>query len=132
MFLRDNSPDIKNPNMWQLPGGVVEPGEFPDDTLKRELKEEINIVPRNIVSIGKKYKPSGQVGHYFFVVLTDDEVRELKKGEEGQEIKFFNFDELGGLELSGGIGGFYNTYTNILRVIAEEQRSIAGSDLGLE
>lgn len=118
--------------MWQLPGGLIEPGESPDDALKRELNEEISVIPKDVVYIGKRRKPSGQLGYHFFIALTDVEAGRLKKGEEGQEIKFFNFDELGGLALSGGIGVFYNTYTGALRVMVEGQRPATGLDLGLE
>jgi len=41
-----NEPD--NPNMhqkWQVPGGGIEFGEQPIDTLRREMKEELNLIP---------------------------------------------------------------------------------------
>ena len=33
------------PNVWDMPGGHVEPGEEPERTLVRELQEELDITP---------------------------------------------------------------------------------------
>ena len=37
------------PNLWELPGGKVEPDETPEECLKREIKEEFDIS----VTVGK-------------------------------------------------------------------------------
>ena len=33
------------PDLWDLPGGHCEPGETPEQTLVRELREEIGVTP---------------------------------------------------------------------------------------
>lgn len=40
------------PDVWDLPGGHVEIGEPPDQTLIRELEEELGIVPTRFVLLG--------------------------------------------------------------------------------
>lgn len=41
-----NEPDDPNfHKKWNIPGGGIEWGETPEDTLVREFKEELNIVP---------------------------------------------------------------------------------------
>lgn len=42
MQLRDNIPNILYPGVWGFFGGHLEPGEKPQEGLKRELIEEIN------------------------------------------------------------------------------------------
>ena len=43
LFLRDDKPDIAYPNMWDVPGGHVEPGETPEQCIVREMDEEMGI-----------------------------------------------------------------------------------------
>lgn len=50
LILRRHPKSRNNPHKWELPGGKVDPGEFFDDALIRELKEETNL-DVNIVSL---------------------------------------------------------------------------------
>jgi 8-oxo-dGTP diphosphatase len=40
LLLRDDIPNIRYPNMWDIPGGNVEPGETPEECIIREIYEE--------------------------------------------------------------------------------------------
>ena len=43
MLIAKRKPTARLPNLWELPGGKIEPGETPEKCLKRELKEEFEI-----------------------------------------------------------------------------------------
>ena len=43
------APGIKNPGMINFPGGGVKPGEFPVNSVYREIKEEVGIGKNNLV-----------------------------------------------------------------------------------
>jgi len=46
ILLGHRSPDRAfYPDVWDMPGGHCEPGEMPEQTLTRELREEIGVVP---------------------------------------------------------------------------------------
>ena len=41
MFLQKRKPDKLRPDLWEHPGGKVEPGELPVNAIVREWKEEL-------------------------------------------------------------------------------------------
>lgn len=41
LHLRDDKPQIPHPGCWSLFGGAVDDGELPDQTIRRELREEL-------------------------------------------------------------------------------------------
>ncbi len=79
------------PGVWDLVGGHVELGETPEDTLVRELQEELGITPRAFVKLhvlGDAQLPSNEhVCHVFAVTEWDGEPRNLQP-EEHTEIRW--------------------------------------------
>jgi len=43
LLIAKRKPTARLPNLWELPGGKVEPNETPEECLKRELKEEFDV-----------------------------------------------------------------------------------------
>ena len=97
MLLRDDIPNIPFPDMWDLPGGEVEPGEVPEETVKREMMEEMGLKLENI-SFFKRYETSELIDNVFWqrIDLNPDEI-DLK---EGQQIAYFTRDQLSGMILA--------------------------------
>lgn len=89
LILRDNNSDIPEPNTWQLPGGGTEAGEDHYQTIKRELQEEINMIPKQLKYLGSVSSEAG----VFFAFLTNEEVKEIRLGNEGQGLDFFTPDD---------------------------------------
>ena len=93
LSLRDNKSDIPYPNMWDLPGGGCEEGESMEDSLRRELREELNISPKRLLDLGIETRIQESRGGRFLVYLEDQDVERLKLGDEGQKFEFFTLDQ---------------------------------------
>lgn len=110
LLLRDNNPNIQNPNTWQLPGGRIEENEDHFQTIKRELKEEISLTPTNLEYLGDALSDTS----IYISFLTDEEVKNIKLGNEGQKLKFFTKEELVNLNVTPSIKLYMEKYSDAL------------------
>ena len=85
------------PGALSIPGGHVETGESLDDALRRELKEELNIVPRQFRLVGVYLHRSQELRrlHYFAIDAWDGEI----ENHEAESLHWVPLDELGRLDL---------------------------------
>ena len=80
--LRDDIEGIVHPGTWGLFGGHLDPGETPEQALRREVKEEINWVAGE-ESLWFSHQEPHRVLHVFHVQLTDPlETLELLEGQD--------------------------------------------------
>jgi len=109
LLLRDNNTDIPHPNMWQSIGGHVDEGEDFDTAIRREIKEETNLEPKDIDYLGKLTFSEQEIAVYL-IHLRKDEIRNLKLGNEGQKLELFSVEELDNLELTPFAKDFLTKY----------------------
>lgn len=114
LLLRDDTPSIPNPNRWSLIGGVIENGETFKQAMRREMKEEINILPKSIKYLGKLKTPDGNPHYIFLVKMTKFEVNKIKLGDEGQEVKFFSISEIEKLQLAKDLKIYFKRHQGYL------------------
>jgi len=91
MLLRDDKPTIPYPNQWYIPGGIMEEGETPEEAIKREMLEELELDLSPLKFLKTYYWPE-KVEHVFHIHL--DLNPALVKLHEGQKIQFFSKEEL--------------------------------------
>lgn len=96
--LRDNIPEIVHPNYWGLFGGSIDPGETPEQAIKRELEEELCWSPPEVKYLLNWQEQGTPWLTYIFAVSLTVPISELKL-TEGQALGLFTFEELTQLPL---------------------------------
>lgn len=98
--LRDDKPEILYPNHWAILGGEAELGESPQRAARRELREEVGLTAEDL-----EYFCSiiDRDGHRQLVSVFSTHTRASATDlslAEGQDLRFFSFDELDGLQIT--------------------------------
>ena len=101
MQLRDDIPTIADPGCWVNPGGVIDPGETPEDGARRELLEETgyHAGPLTFAYERTLHRPEGYSEYQHYFVGRYDGVQPLTC-YEGQEIRFLDPATLPNLKTS--------------------------------
>jgi len=118
MLHRDNIPSIHNPNMWGPIGGGVEDNETFEEGIRREIKEETNLNPKNIKFLGKLMRPNQEI-YAYIVRLEKDELKDLRLGDEGQELRFFSYEELSTLPVGNVMKDFLTKFGATVKQLIE-------------
>ena len=101
LILKRHPQSRSDPDTWELPGGKIEEGEFFDDALVREIKEETNLDCRvGDLAIAVQHDYSFKRTVQLIMYLEDVE-GEFKISDEHTDGKYASIDEIRNLELSG-------------------------------
>ncbi|MCD4797362.1 MAG: NUDIX domain-containing protein [Candidatus Cloacimonetes bacterium] len=99
LFLRDDKPDLPYRNMWDVPGGHVEPDETPEECIVREMKEEMNLDLKDFQLLcEKEFDDRIEYTYWKKADLNIDEIDLM----EGQCLKWFTRQEAAETELAYG------------------------------
>jgi 8-oxo-dGTP diphosphatase len=92
------------PDVWDLLGGHCEPGEQLEQTLVRELREELDIVPSRFRKIDVLTEPNtaanGEYRYHVFLVDTWIGTPHNCQPQEHAEIRWFPIEAALGLKLA--------------------------------
>jgi 8-oxo-dGTP diphosphatase len=91
LFLRDDRPDIPFPNVWDVPGGHVEPDETPEECIVREMAEEMGMELRGFrLFSAREFEDRTEYTYWKAVDLAIDEITLT----EGQCLRWFTQEEV--------------------------------------
>lgn len=88
---RDPLPGIFFPGFWGCFGGALEPGETPEQAMRRELQEELSYSPRTITefaTLGLDFRFAGlaRIPRIFFEIPIEAEDVDTMVLAEGQDL----------------------------------------------
>jgi mutator protein MutT len=96
------------PNVWDVFGGHIEPGEQPEETLIRELQEELDITPKQWTVLetiresiaGRNHHPPDELILHLYCVSAWDGSPVNRQPEEHATIQWFCYQEAIQLDLA--------------------------------
>lgn len=92
------------PDVWDIIGGHCRSGEEPDQTLARELQEEIGLTPTAFTKLGVLMDPHpdihGQLEYHIYAVIAWAGSGPVLRGEEHSELRWFPVREAIRLDLA--------------------------------
>ena len=99
LLLRDDKPGLPYRNMWDVPGGHIEPDETPGQCIIREMKEEIGIDLQDFhLFCHKEFDDRTEYTFWKKANLNISKINLM----EGQQMKWFSRKEAAETELAYG------------------------------
>jgi ADP-ribose pyrophosphatase len=72
--------------LLEIPAGGIDPGETPEDSVRREMREETGFLPRKLERLGGFYSSPGFCTEYLYLYLATDLVSSPLQAEDSEGI----------------------------------------------
>jgi len=91
--------------LLEIPAGGIDPGEEPEDAVRRELREETGYMPRKLRRLGGFYSTPGYCSEYLYLYLATDLIPSQLHAEDTEEISLVRLPiaQIPGLIASGSL-----------------------------
>jgi ADP-ribose pyrophosphatase len=92
-------------DLLEIPAGGIDPGETPEDAVRREMREETGFLPQKVEKLGGFYSSPGFCTEYLHLYLAADLVPKPLKAEDTESITLVQvpLSQVKGLIASGAI-----------------------------
>jgi len=68
--------------LLEIPAGGIDPGEAPEDSVRREMREETGFLPQKVLKLGGFYSSPGFCTEYLYLYLATDLVHSPLQAED--------------------------------------------------
>ncbi|HEY55739.1 MAG TPA: NUDIX hydrolase [Dehalococcoidia bacterium] len=91
--------------LLEIPAGGIDPGETPEECVRREMREETGFLPQKIERLGGFYSVPGYGTEYLYLYLATELVSSPLQAEDSQSITLVRvpLEQIQGLIASGAI-----------------------------
>ena len=91
--------------LLEIPAGGIDPGETPEDCVRREMREETGFLPQKLEKLGGFYSSPGFCTEYLYLYLATDLIHSPLQAEDSQSISLVRvpLEQLPELIASGDI-----------------------------
>jgi ADP-ribose pyrophosphatase len=91
--------------LLEIPAGGIDPGESPEDAVRREMREETGFLPRKVAKLGGFYSSPGFCTEYLHLYLVSDLIKSPLQAEDSESISLVRvpIEQIPGLIASGAI-----------------------------
>lgn len=91
--------------LLEIPAGGIDPGETPEDSVRREMREETGFLPQKVVKLGGFYSSPGYSTEYLYLYLATDLVHSPLQAEDTAGISLVRvpLEQIAELIASGAI-----------------------------
>ena len=91
--------------LLEIPAGCIDPGEEPETTVRREMREETGYLPRKVERLGGFYASPGYCTEYLHLYLAYDLIPDRLQAEDSDSIELVpvSLNQVAGLIASGDI-----------------------------
>jgi ADP-ribose pyrophosphatase len=72
--------------LLEIPAGGIDAGETPEDSVRREMREETGFLPRKVVKLGGFYSAPGFCTEYLYLYLATDLIHSPLQAEDTESI----------------------------------------------
>ena len=92
-------------DLLEIPAGGIDPGETPEDAVRREMREETGFLPQKVAKLGGFYSSPGFCTEYLHLYLATDLVASPLQAEDSESISLVRVPlaQITGLIASGAI-----------------------------
>ena len=107
LMLRRSDKEPYLTGFYELPGGKVDFGDHPDESLEREFMEEVNLS----IKVGHPYRIFTYISdngnrhtvELVYLVELDDDIKNIKLSEEHDDFKWISLAEIDSIKMSDEI-----------------------------